>query len=102
MAGKIIPTKTTAPVAKVLSCPNCGGQVEVRVPGKSLAAVCKSCLAVVDTANESAQVLAKQNKADAYDPVLTIGKRAKFRGEKWEVIGFIRKCDETHVYHWHE
>ncbi len=102
MAGKLLGKPATNPVAKVLSCPACGGQVQIRVPGKSLVATCSSCHAVVDASQESAKVLAQQNKAERHDPVLTLGTRGRIRGEKFEVIGFVRKTDETGVYHWQE
>lgn len=74
---------------KAFSCPNCGGQVELRAPGQSLSAVCSHCQSVIDTKNDNYHILTQYQSTLTYKPNIPLGTRGKLHGITWEVIGFI-------------
>ena len=47
----------TAPNARALVCPNCGGSIELRGFGRTLSAVCVQCLSILDTQSPELTVL---------------------------------------------
>ena len=75
--------------AKVFSCPSCGAGVVLRAQGKSLSAVCGSCGSVIDTSSENFRILSKFQINSRIQPLIPLGTRGKFRGDTWEVIGFL-------------
>lgn len=76
------------PSVRSLSCPNCGGTVEVRGMGRTLSVVCIQCLSILDTTTPSLQVLQKFQSKERIRPLIPLGVRGKMRGDPYEVIGF--------------
>jgi uncharacterized protein DUF4178 len=96
----------TPPVvkAKALSCPGCGGPVQLRGFGRALTAVCPQCLSVLDTSTPQVQVLQQIQEAQRVSPAIPLGTRGKLGGADWDVIGFQTRAveDEGTVYEWSE
>jgi len=94
------------PVAKTkaLSCPNCGGPVELRGFGHALSAVCPQCLSVLDTSTPMLTVLQQVNAKHRFTPKIPLGQRGKFAGVAWEAIGFQRRTvyEEGEEFSWEE
>jgi hypothetical protein len=89
---------------KTLSCPNCGGGVELRGYARTLNVVCINCLSVLDASTPELKVLQTFQSKERVRPLIPLGKRGKLRGDKWEAIGFqVREIvvDGT-PYSWHE
>src|SRR5664279_3088542 len=80
------PSPTCAP--KPLTCPNCGGSVELRGFAHTRTAVCIQCLSVIDATSPELQILARFDEKMRARPVLLLGTRGKFNDVTYEVIGF--------------
>jgi hypothetical protein len=71
-----------------LTCPNCGGSVELRGMTHSLSAVCSYCQSVIDTASPGLKVLHKYHEAEKSQPKIPLGSRAKLDGHVFEALGY--------------
>ena len=101
--GMPLPTATVA--AQVFRCPSCGAPLQAR--SKDILAVgCASCGAVVDTADQSYQLLSKAlgQRDEHYAPRLPLGSKGRLEGKPVEVIGFLvkRSTVEGIAYDWRE
>lgn len=90
--------------AKPITCPNCGGTVELRGFAHTRTAVCIQCLSVIDAASPELQILARFDEKMRARPVLPLGTRGKFGEVLYEVIGFqVRTTwSDGLAYSWHE
>ncbi len=89
---------------KALTCPNCGGQVELRGFSNTLTVACTHCSTVLDASSPTIQILYKFQKKQIRQPQIPLGSRGKFDGNSYQVIGFqVRgiEDDET-VWEWAE
>jgi hypothetical protein len=96
-----------APVvkAKTLSCPGCGGPVELRGFGHTLSVVCPQCHAVLDVSTPPVQILQRAQEAqERIQPTIPLGTRGQIENITWEVIGFqVRRIEVEFVpYSWDE
>ena len=99
------PTVPTPVVkAQSLSCPNCGGTIQLRGFAHSLTAVCESCLTVLDTTTSPLSILHKAKTKERRTPKIPLGSRGKFGGTTHEVIGFQTRAITVDgaVYEWDE
>jgi len=97
-------TANRVPAPAPISCPNCGGRIELHGFAHTRSAVCIQCCTIIDTSTPSLQVLQRFDKAQRHRPVLPLGSRGKLEGKTWEAIGFqVRTIyvDGT-PYSWHE
>jgi hypothetical protein len=90
--------------AKPITCPNCGGTVELRGFAHTRTAVCIQCLSVIDASSPELQILARFDEKMRARPVLPLGSRGKFGDALYEVIGFqVRTTwSDGMAYSWHE
>ena len=90
--------------AKPITCPNCGGTVELRGFAHTRTAVCIQCLSVIDATSPELQILARFDEKMRARPVLPLGTRGKFGDVPYEVIGFqVRTTwSDGLAYSWHE
>ncbi len=78
-----------------LNCPGCGAPVNLRAAGQTMAAVCGSCGAVIDTANPQWTLIQEADeKVRKLPALLPIGTRGHFRGVDREVIGVAWRADQ--------
>lgn len=96
--------KIVAPKKNVttFSCGQCGAPVEVRYPGHSLSAVCQNCNSIIDTSNETFQVLGTYFAQLTVHPRIELGTRGELKGKTWEVIGFVVRADSASSFKWEE
>lgn len=73
---------------KSISCPNCGGAVELRGMSHTLSAVCVNCLSVLDASTPQVRVLQQFQEAERAQPKIPMGTRGKIEGQVWETMGF--------------
>jgi hypothetical protein len=73
---------------KALSCPNCGGPVELRGFAHTLNVVCPQCLSVLDASTPEVQVLQTFQAKQRVQPKIPLGSRGKIGDTLYEVIGF--------------
>ena len=90
--------------AKSISCPNCGGPVELRGFAHTLSAVCPQCHSVLDTSTPAVQVLQQFQGKTQVQPTIPLGTRGKIGDAQYEVIGFqIREVESgDDSYSWSE
>ena len=94
--------------AKSISCPNCGGVVELRGFAHTLSVVCPQCLTVLDASTPEVQILQTFQGKTRTQPTIPLGTRGTFQERsgdtRYEVIGFqIRQVDSGEdTYQWDE
>jgi len=72
-----------------LSCPHCGGALELRAPDKTQRVTCPSCRSLLDV--EQGQLRFFQALALGAKPVIPLGKVGTFEGTPFTVIGFMQR-----------
>lgn len=88
-------------VMRKFTCPNCGGEIQIRASGHTLMAVCAHCSSVIDVSDERVKVIEEVNTR-VMKTFLEIGQRGVFDGVIFEIIGYVQKSDRTKVYYWEE
>jgi hypothetical protein len=90
--------------AKSISCPNCGGPVQLRGFAHTLSVVCPQCLSVLDASTPEVQILQKFQGKTQVKPTIPLGTRGKIGDTQYEVIGFqVRQVDTgDDSYSWDE
>lgn len=92
-----------APSVRVFACPNCGASLTIRAVGLTKVVACGHCGSTVDAEDEKHAVLTwAKGGAGKYEAFLPIGTFGKFRGDLYEVIGFMVRSDRTGAYEWRE
>jgi len=74
--------------AKSLSCPNCGGPVELRGFAHTLSVVCPSCHSILDASTPTLTLVQRVQEAQRIQPMIPLGSRGKLENTVYEVIGF--------------
>lgn len=85
--------EVTRRASAALNCPACGAAVELRAPGLSMSVMCGSCGTLLDTTHPEVRRIAQVEERIRCRPALPIGRRGRFDGLEWEVIGFQRRRD---------
>ncbi|MGI8744941.1 MAG: DUF4178 domain-containing protein [Bryobacteraceae bacterium] len=85
---------------KSLSCPNCGGPVELRGFAHTLNVVCPQCLTLLDASTPELAILQTFQGKQRIQPLIPLGSRGSFSGTVFEAIGFQRR--ETDDSGWNE
>jgi hypothetical protein len=85
-----------------LSCPNCGGALELRAPDRSERVVCPSCHSLLDCSQGALRYLQTLEASD--DPLIPVGSVGKLAEGEFTVIGFLERyvCEEGINYYWQE
>jgi len=77
-----------------LNCPRCAASVHLRAEGQSMSAVCGSCASILDASTPRLKEIGQVAQTTLrIQPLLEIGKRGVFKGDLWEIIGFMRRKD---------
>lgn len=79
--------------ARAVTCPSCGGTVQVRAAGFSVTLVCEYCGSVLDVANPDVALIEKHNRAAA-QLAMPLGSRGAVRGTEYQVVGWMRRSIE--------
>lgn len=87
-----------------ISCPNCGGAVQIRGFAHTLSVVCPQCQTVLDTSTPEVRILQTFQSQERIQPTIPLGSRGKIGGTPYEVIGFqVREvASEGESYSWNE
>jgi len=85
-----------------LSCPQCGGPLELRAPDQTQRIACPWCGSLLDATRDLA-VLEALKKVPV-KPLLPLGSKAELAGTTWTLIGFMERSAtvEGIRYPWHE
>lgn len=95
-----LPSEAPAPAVKPLSCPNCGGTIEMRAAGYTVTIVCQYCSSVLDVANPDVRII-EYYEEEARKLDIPLGTRGTLKGVEWEVIGYLQRS-EGGDYPWEE
>ncbi len=74
--------------ARSISCPNCGGAVQLRGFAHTLSVVCPQCHSVLDTSTPEVAILQKFQQKTQIQITIPLGSRGNLEGVPYEVIGF--------------
>lgn len=89
-----------APATKALSCPSCGGTLNLRAAGYTVTVACQYCGSILDVANPDVRLIAEYHQAAA-EIEIPLGTRGTLRGVEWEAIGYVQRS-EGGAYPWEE
>jgi hypothetical protein len=97
-----IPQATYFQTVRQVSCPNCGGELEI-INKRTRYVGCKFCGAQLDTSQEEAQLLLQLESPGQYPPLsfIDLGSRAQFDGVDYIVVGRRRWYADYYEY-WSE
>jgi hypothetical protein len=84
MPADASPAATVTP----LSCPSCGGTVELRAAGYTMSVVCQYCTSVLDVSDPVVKLVVEHHEAAAALDI-PLGTRATLRGVEWDVVGYM-------------
>ena len=89
---------------RALTCPNCGGLVQLRGFAHTLSVTCESCRGVLDTSKGDAATLSKVQAQYTVQPLIPLGSRGKFDGVTYEAIGFEQRYTiaDGETFYWQE
>jgi hypothetical protein len=80
---------------RTLSCPACGGTLEVRAAGWSVNLACRYCGSILDVSRPEVQII-ERHKRTAGQFSLPLGARGSLFDTEWDVIGaMIRRGPES-------
>ena len=74
---------------QTLSCTQCGGPVEIRVPDQSQRVACSYCGSLLDVTKGLAVLDAVARVA--VQPLVPLGSKGRFAGAEWTLIGFMER-----------
>jgi hypothetical protein len=85
-----------------LSCPNCGGPLEIRAPDQTQRVACPYCGSLLDATKDLAVLEAMS--AVPVQPLIPLGTKGTIQGVEWTVIGFMERSvtAEGVRYPWQE
>lgn len=84
-----------------LSCPGCGGSIDVRANGISISAICASCGRTIDVATGDLKIIAEA-QSNTRTPDIPIGTRGSLAGTEWEVVGYQVRRNPQEGWTWDE
>ncbi|WP_141734719.1 DUF4178 domain-containing protein [Oligoflexus tunisiensis] len=84
------------------NCLQCGAPIPVHAVGQSLSFGCRACGALVEEDHQGLRILRRASQAMRWHPLLELGSKAHFRGETWQVLGFMVRSDGSEEYFWNE
>lgn len=76
--------------AGALSCPQCGGPVEIRVPDETQRVTCGYCGSLLDATRGGLSVLEALGKVPL-EPLIPLGSTGRFEGIDWTLIGLVER-----------
>jgi hypothetical protein len=88
--------------AQNLSCPQCGGPLEIRAPDQAKRIACPYCGSLLDATKDLAVLEALSSVA--VKPRIPLGSKGELHGTEWTVIGFLERSVtyENVRYPWQE
>lgn len=94
------PVRSPAPSVRALSCPSCGGTINLRAAGYTVTVACQYCGSILDVANPQVRLITEYHQAAA-ELEIPLGTRGVLRGVEWEAIGYARRSEHG-SYPWQE
>ncbi len=84
-----------APVmAKGFKCPNCGGPVNLELPGKSVTIRCPKCSSILEPDHEVLKLRDRYNEQFPHRQWIPIGTEGTLNGIKFKCVGMVVREDD--------
>lgn len=99
-AETVPPPPPPAPSVRALTCPSCGGTIELRAAGYTVTVACQYCSSLLDVANPDVRLITEYHLA-MQGLEIPLGTRGTLRGVEWEAIGYVQRS-EGGAYPWEE
>lgn len=74
-----------------VSCPQCGGALELRAPDQTQRVVCPYCASMLDCDKGELRYLSTL-QAKGPEPIIPLGTKGTLRGVEYTVLGFVRRA----------
>ena len=89
--------------SEAVSCPNCGGSLDLAAPDKTQRVICPYCDTVLDAEQGNLKKLETLTRKKV-SPTIPLGTKATFDRVHYKVIGFIRRSLKSYGvrYYWEE
>lgn len=85
-----------------LSCPNCGGALDLRAPDKAMRVGCPNCGALLDVKEGQLEIL-QALQPQKVEPFVPLGSVGTINGIKWTLLGMlVRSVRFDKEYFWRE
>ena len=81
-----------APSVRAITCPSCGGSLELRAAGFSTHFVCQYCGSELDLVDPEVRLISEHAQAAA-ELDIPLGSRGVLRGVEWAAIGYLERSD---------
>lgn len=75
---------------RAVTCPNCGGTVDIRAAGYTVSVVCQYCSSVLDVANPDVAIIERNQRA-MEGLALPLGSRGWVKGNEYQLVGYVRR-----------
>lgn len=75
---------------RAITCPSCGGTIEVRAAGYTVTLACQHCGSLLDTTHADVQIITAYKRA-AKNFAIALGTRGTLFGTEWQVIGALKR-----------
>ena len=90
--------------ALTLNCPNCGGQLVLRVPDQAQRVTCQHCSSLLDADSGKLSYFKTLRAKEYFKPTIPLGSRGSLLGHRFTVIGFLHRFAiyEGNTFPWSE
>ncbi|MEQ1725855.1 MAG: DUF4178 domain-containing protein [Sphingopyxis sp.] len=88
-----VPQSAPQSSSRAVTCPNCGGTVEIRAAGYTVSVACQYCGSMLDVANPDVALIERHNQAVA-DLAIPLGSRGHVKGHEYQMVGAVRRSIE--------
>lgn len=88
------PPEPAPVVAKGFKCPNCGGPVNLELPGKSVTIRCPKCSSILEPDHEVLKLRDKYNEQFPHRQWIPIGTEGTLNGIKFKCVGMVVRGDD--------
>lgn len=93
--GDGLEVKEQAPVeSKGFKCPNCGGPVNLELPGKSTSIRCPYCSSILEPQHDVLQLKEKYNEKFSHKMWIPLSAEGKLGGIKFKCVGMVVRNDD--------
>ncbi len=75
---------------RAITCPSCGGTIEVRAAGYTVTLACQHCGSLLDTTRPDVQIITAYKRA-ARSFAIALGTRGTLFDVEWQVVGALKR-----------
>jgi uncharacterized Zn-finger protein len=94
VSDNLQPQESAAVSAKGFKCPNCGGPVNLELPGKSQVIRCPYCSSVLEPGHDVLVLKEKYNEKFPHKMWIPLGAEGTLEGVKYKCVGMVVRGDD--------